>query len=116
MRGMGASGITGGVTDDARPLRISDLWSGPTRRALLGLEPGSRIWLEVDGRPVLFERMRDHPDGRSAPFVVPVGDSVEVWRRLCAEQDPLVMGYDFVERPADAGSSADRWCGDEEQR
>ena len=35
------------------------------RTVLLSLDPGSRIWLSLDGEAVQFERMQDGGDGRS---------------------------------------------------
>ncbi len=47
---------------------ISFIGCGMTRCALLALEPSSRVWLEIEGEPLLFERMPDGPDGSISRF------------------------------------------------
>ena len=86
-------------------LCISDIGCGLTRRALLGLEPGSRLWLEIEGVPLLFEHVADGEDGRSTPFLKPIMESAELWMGLCASLPAMAMQFDFIERPADRGKS-----------
>ena len=92
---------------------ISHIGCGFTRRALLGLEPGSRIWLEVEGKPILFERMQDGADGRVTRGLKPVGPSKADWRAIYDEYRGSVVDIHFVERPLDRGRSAERWCDDD---
>ena len=89
-------------------LWIRNVGCGLTRRVMLGLEPGAQIWLEVEGEPVLFERMKDGSDGRSTRGLRPVGETAVHWRRHFGDK-PTSLEIDFIERPLDAGRSAERW-------
>lgn len=89
-------------------LWINHVFCGVTRAALLGLEPGARIWLEVDGAPILFERMQDGSDGRSTRGLKPVGPTAELWRRRFRDEPGSMVELEFVERPTDLGKAADR--------
>ena len=60
-------------------LWIADIPSGPDRRMLLGMTPGSRIWIDIDKQPVLFERMKTGSDGRPTNGMKPVGGTARGW-------------------------------------
>lgn len=60
-------------------LWISDIPSGPDRRMLQSLTPGSQIWIDVEGQPVLIERMKTGKDGRPTLGLKPVGPSARGW-------------------------------------
>lgn len=81
---------------------------GVTRCALLALEPGSRIWLEVDGEPILFERMEDGIDGRSTRGLKPVGETADLWLKRYRDEPYSMIELDFIERLVDRGRAADR--------
>ncbi len=82
-------------------LWIGNVGCGLTRRALLALEPGSRIWLSVDDVPLLFERMQDGLDGRSTHGLKPIGPSKEVWLQRYRTEKVAAVELKFVERPVD---------------
>ena len=76
------------------------------RTILLSLEPGSRIWLSLDGEPVQFERMQDHADGRSTRGFKPVGSTASVWLdKYVPGQSTYIEEIEVMERPADLGAA-----------
>ena len=50
------------------------------RRVFCSLEPGSRIWLSVDGEPILFERMLSGGNANGTPGLKPRGATAARWR------------------------------------
>lgn len=89
-------------------LWIDHVFCGVTRLALLGLEPGSRIWLRVEDERVLFERMQDGSDGRSTRGLKPVGDNADRWRRVFRDEPGTMIEVEFIERPIDDGCGIKR--------
>ncbi len=87
-------------------LWIANIGCGITRCALLALEPGSKIWLEVEGETVLFERMAD-VDNLSQRGLVPVGKTALGWTNARKCSDSIMLKIDFVERPVDIGRRAE---------
>lgn len=92
---------------------ISHIGCGLTRRFLLGLEPGSRIWLKVENEALLFERMQDEPDGQVIRGLKVVEPSIDAWQRLCREHGGSVVELTATERPLDDARSAERWVDDD---
>lgn len=96
-------------------LWVRDVGCRETRVALLALEPESRVWLEVEGEPILFERMRDGSDGRSTRGFKPAGEAGKRWLKRYREERGALIEFEFIERPLDedkAGSGY--WRLDEE--
>ena len=86
-------------------LWVKDVGCRQTRVALLALEPGSKVWLCVEGEPILFERMQDGVNGRSTRGFKPVGPSAAIWRTRFREQEVTLLEFDFIERPLDEGKA-----------
>ena len=82
-------------------LWVNQVGCRQTRVALLALEPGSRVWLNVEGNPILFERLRDDSDGRSRRGFRPIGDSIATWAMVRRDQRNELLEFDFIERPDD---------------
>lgn len=53
---------------------------------LSSLEPNAPVALQVDGRPVIFRKMRDGVDGRATPGVRPDEMFKEFWNALYRER------------------------------
>ena len=72
------------------------------RTVLLSLDPGSRIWLSLDGKAVQFERMLDGADGRSTRGFKPVGPTAAVWLdKYKPGQSAYIEEVEVIERPLD---------------
>ena len=90
-------------------LWIADIGCGMMRRALLALETGSRIWLEIEGEAVLFERMAD-VDGESKLGLKPVGETAALWANAAERASCVMPEVEFIERPADRGKASKNIC------
>ncbi len=87
-------------------LWVKDVGGQDLRVLLLSLEPGSRIWLSVDGEAIQFERMADGEDGRSTRGFKPIGETAVLWKnRYLDPARRYVEELEVVERPSDAGAA-----------
>lgn len=76
------------------------------RTILLSLEPGSQIWLSIDGDAVQFERMQDGADGRSTRGFKPIGTTASVWlSKYEPGKSTYIEEIEVIERPADLGAA-----------
>ena len=76
------------------------------RTILLSLEPGSQIWLSIDGDAVQFERMQDGADGRSTRGFKPIGSTASAWLdKYVPGQSTYIEEIEVIERPSDAGAA-----------
>lgn len=86
-------------------LWVKDVGCRQTRVTLLSLEPGSRIWISVEGEPIQFERMADGSDGRSTRGFRPVGLTADRWLRRYRESRGELVEIELTERPLDEGKA-----------
>jgi hypothetical protein len=83
-------------------LLVDDVGGHDIRLTLLSLEPGSRIWLSLDGDEIQFERLSDADDGGSRKEFLPVGGTEVLWRRRLVEPElSYVEELQIIERPRD---------------
>ncbi len=87
-------------------LWVKHIGSRQLRVILLSLEPGSKVWLSLDGDAVQFERMQDGADGRSTLGFRPVGDTASLWLdRFKQGKSTYIEEVEIIERPVDAGAA-----------
>lgn len=97
--------MSDGFCEDAC-LWVKHLGGRDIRTMLLSLEPGSRIWLSLDGDAVLFERMQDGSDGRSTRGFKPIGPTALVWlSKYVPGESIYIEEIEVIERPADSGTA-----------
>ena len=87
-------------------LWVKNVGGADVRTILLSLEPGSRIWLSLDGEAAQFERMQDGSDGRSTRGFKPIGPTAKIWKaRYRPEQPTYIEEVEIIERPQDRGTT-----------
>ncbi len=67
---------------------------------LANLKPNAPIALRVDGRPVVFRRMRDGADGRPTPGIRPDEAFKDFWNSLYRERRGEAVEVDLDEAPS----------------
>ena len=78
------------------------------RIVLLSLDPGSKIWLSLDGDAVQFERMQNSTDGSSTRGFKPVGETALLWLdRFKQGQTTYIQEVEIIERPLDTDAAGE---------
>jgi hypothetical protein len=87
-------------------LSVDEVGGREMRTMLLSLEPGSRIWLSLDGEVIQFEREPDDPDGRSNRLYRAIGETAHLWLdRVRIASTAYVEELEIVARPQDESAS-----------
>jgi hypothetical protein len=66
---------------------------------LLALEQNAPVALRVDGKPILFRKMRDGADGRPTPGVRPDEAFKDFWNALYRERRGEAVAVDLDDTP-----------------
>ncbi|WP_324134823.1 hypothetical protein [Bosea sp. (in: a-proteobacteria)] len=66
---------------------------------IAGLKQNAAIALRVDGRPVLFRKMRDGGDGRPTPGIRPDEAFKDYWNRLYRERRGEAVEIELDDTP-----------------